>query len=33
MSSLIEWVERSVAYAATVVGFAALGFFAMRVLA
>jgi len=33
MSSLLEWVERSVAYAAAVVGLAALGFLAMRVLA
>ena len=33
MSRLLDWVERSVAYAAAVLGLAALGFFAMRVLA
>lgn len=33
MSGLLDWVERTVAYAAAVLGLAALCFFAMRVLA
>lgn len=33
MSSLYEWVERSVAFLATMAGLGVLSFFAMRLLA